>query len=161
MRKTFLKILVVAMFVALLPSFAGAQTNVLIKLSDGTQQSMTIATTGGITFSYDSVVNINSGSNVVSYNFSRINKIVFDHTNAINEATLATQSFRFYPNPSKDYITIETSDETSQNVTIYSSTGVVVHQGMYQSGEKIDVSNLARGFYIIKINTNALKMYKL
>jgi len=61
------------------------------------------------------------------------------------------QVIKIYPNPVKDHITLETKATISQ-IEIINSIGLVVLQSKGQS--QISVTNLAKGFYIVKATTN-------
>lgn len=56
---------------------------------------------------------------------------------------------RIYPNPTRDFLNIQASEEIS-SVEIYSLSGQKL---LTSSGSKIDVSHLNKGIYIIQIHT--------
>jgi len=161
-RKTtrFLLALALLWLAVAMSNDAEAQTSLTVRFADGTSQDYVIPT-GGIYFDGDSVMHIQTASGLVSHRVDEVRSVVFQNSNAINDATFETGKIVLYPNPSKEYITIEGGFEGSQNVVIYSVSGTAVLQGDYRNGDKIDVSALHKGFYIVKIGINALKMYKL
>jgi len=145
----------------MIPAFSEAQTSVTVKFTDGTSQDYVIPTSGGIYFSGDTLMHLQTASGQVSHRVDDVRSIAFAHTNSISDAVMETQSLVLYPNPSMDYIFIDGGIDGLQTVVIYSAKGTAVLQGQYSKGDKIDVSALKRGFYIVKIGANALKMYKL
>lgn len=57
---------------------------------------------------------------------------------------------KIYPNPSTDFIKVEgLSSETEFH--IFSTSGVLVKSGKTKNAEKIDVKNLAKGIYLLKL----------
>ncbi len=59
--------------------------------------------------------------------------------------TVLSQSLSIYPNPANDVVTV--TNEGVTNITVISLSGAAVAQA---SGNKINVSNLAKGVYIVK-----------
>ena len=65
--------------------------------------------------------------------------------------TLTKDLIRIYPNPAQNLISIETGDESS-NISIYSLQGRLLKRvDNYSSNEKLNVSNLEKGSYVVKI----------
>ncbi len=63
--------------------------------------------------------------------------------------------FRLYPNPAKEQITIELSDASSNyEVTIFNVLGKKVYSSEIQKVGQIDVSGLASGTYLVKLNSD-------
>jgi len=71
-------------------------------------------------------------------------------TLGINEVSLEN-SFSIYPNPANDFIIINNTDWIKSK-TIYSITGQLVKKETNQN-EKIDISNLQQGVYLLEIET--------
>lgn len=71
-------------------------------------------------------------------------------TLSINEVSLE-DSFSIYPNPANDFIIINNTDWIKSK-TIYSITGQLVKKEANQN-EKIDISNLQQGLYLLEIET--------
>lgn len=58
--------------------------------------------------------------------------------------------FTIYPNPSEDWIYIFGGEIQIEQIEMYSITGILI--ATYSSQNVIDVSDVAKGFYILKIN---------
>ena len=71
-------------------------------------------------------------------------------------------SYFIFPNPSTDWLMIDTDHERIDQLTIYSIDGrVQYYQENYVSGQFIQVSELISGLYIIEIaNENMLSLLK-
>lgn len=88
--------------------------------------------------------------------------IVSDEVNvtltAINEGVTVTpnQSIKLYPNPVKQFLTIEQANKNIYSVSLYSIGGQqILHKEMLQNQiEQIDMSQLSKGIYIIKLVTD-------
>lgn len=78
-------------------------------------------------------------------------------TSLSNEDFTTNSEFEYYPNPALDYIIVK----DVQKVTIMNMNGCIVKEA-FNVGEKVDVSSLAKGVYIIKFqNENVTKIGKL
>ena len=64
-----------------------------------------------------------------------------------------------YPNPSHNYIKVETNVEGLSNLVFYNSIGKKVKQLKIQGKEAIDVSDLQSGVYFIKASTSDQQVY--
>ena len=70
----------------------------------------------------------------------------------INNPSAETH-FNFYPNPAKDFITVNSLLRTA-SVKLYNALGEMVYETVAKDEEtKIDVSNLAQGVYFIECST--------
>ena len=63
--------------------------------------------------------------------------------------------FSVYPNPAIDYVTVRTSINGMVNVKVYDILGSLKQSENVMNGDRIDVSGLTRGAYILKIEGNA------
>ena len=86
-----------------------------------------------------------------------IKKVYFVTNSSLNEP-LVENPVLIYPNPTTNYIKIAGMENSP--LTIYTMEGQIVYRGVNNS-EKIDVSKLNKGLYIIKIGNKALKFSKL
>jgi len=62
--------------------------------------------------------------------------------------------FSIYPNPTKNTVSIDLKDNNKAEITIYDLNGRVIKSQIIKSKEKINMSELANGIYLIKIITN-------
>ncbi|MGA9213097.1 T9SS type A sorting domain-containing protein [Kaistella sp.] len=65
---------------------------------------------------------------------------------------IATDKMSIYPNPVKDVVTIKTSDKI-ESAEVYSATGQLAFASKNIVNNKIDLSKLSKGIYIIKVKT--------
>ncbi len=84
----------------------------------------------------------------------------FEVARFLNDGTVGTEDFqnvdfRLYPNPAKEQITIEMSDASSiYQVAIFDVLGKKVYSSEIQKVGQIDVSGLASGTYLVKLNSD-------
>ena len=103
-----------------------------------------IADTNAITFR--SNVNRNT---IFTANF------IYDSTASVKNIQTTQESIHIYPNPSTSISYIEMPFNGDKTIYIYSNTGVLLDtKNTSMNLAKIDVSNLAKGLYIIKVYCN-------
>lgn len=90
-----------------------------------------------------------------SYVFSRIESINIQQ----HESNLVTLS----PNPTSDFFSLNKEITNLKLLEIYSSVGSKVYSGTYKEGEKINISNLTPGLYIVSVqyDNGLTKQFKL
>jgi hypothetical protein len=84
----------------------------------------------------------------------------FNYSNeiVISDATLSLEDvivsdFKVYPNPAKDFISIESTDQDQiSTVQVFDVLGKEVMNTRIQNN-RLNVSNLSKGMYILKINS--------
>ncbi|MHC0445502.1 DUF5074 domain-containing protein [Flavobacterium sp. 3-218] len=97
----------------------------------------------------------NGGTATVVISFNSNGKVV-EKSISVDTSVLGRDEFTkvqlsIYPNPVSNYLNISTEDEI-KNVVIYDVTGRTISTRLNNS--QIDVSNFAKGFYIINIVTD-------
>jgi hypothetical protein len=96
----------------------------------------------------------NSTKPVVIYGIS-VTKLL---ANSIHTGSLTDNRIVVYPNPVKDFLTIDSdNDQKIKSMEIYSLTGQLVtsYKGDNRNTLQINTSNLPRGAYLLKINTDS------
>lgn len=68
----------------------------------------------------------------------------------LNTSELSNSDFSFYPNPTKDWITIS-SEKEIKSVSIFDLSGKLISTQAKLIDKKIDLSNLKNGSYLLKI----------
>jgi len=74
-----------------------------------------------------------------------ISGIISDVYNHLNS------TFNFYPNPAKDFIYFDNTNLHDSNLLIYSITGSLIKEEFLNNKTTIDISDLAKGVYIIEV----------
>jgi len=83
----------------------------------------------------------------------------------INSINANSLSISVYPNPTQNHLTIENNFTEINNLILYSALGERIHINeelvSYNSSKtSLDVSQLATGFYFIKMNDGVVKFFK-
>ncbi|WP_196894819.1 zinc-dependent metalloprotease [Aureivirga marina] len=127
---------------------------------------ISLSTDGGITFPHIlSEITENDGSEIITLPnlntekarikveaidniFFNVNKKEFTIDSSLAIEDYNSKQLEIYPNPTSDYLTI--SNKNISNIQLYSSLGKLVHQ-QKNNFEKIDISKLNVGIYILKV----------
>lgn len=81
--------------------------------------------------------------------------ITFGPAGPVSVNELPESTFQVFPNPSSDYLTIQT-DISWDDYQIYSLTGQLVkaQEAVGNETTRINISDLQKGMYLLKMNTN-------
>lgn len=88
-----------------------------------------------------------------AFNYSDELQISSDATASVND--VFSSSISIYPNPANDFVKIST-DKTITGVEVYNLIGKKVIAASSLRNDKLDVSNLAKGVYVLKVISNEL-----
>lgn len=112
-------------------------------------------------FSGDNLL-INQGGTVTPISRSVIRKLTMeDVTSSSIETYDENVKIFIYPNPTSDKLNMSSETEQLVLVGIFTLNGQKLMQQQMSTSESIDVSSLAKGIYIIKINETSYKFSKL
>ena len=149
------------MLLLLVSCYSFAQTGVIVTYYDGNAQTFNIATTGKLYFATDNLyVETDGVTAPTTIPVNIIRKITF--SNALATTTFGENNHNtiLYPNPSSDVIRIKSDANGDLKTKIYSLTGRLVLEGVYQNNQDIDVSNLSSGLYLVQVNGLTIKFSK-
>ncbi len=153
-KTTFLLLLLVS-------SYSFAQTGVTVTYYDKTTQGFNVTTTGKLYFATDNLyVQLEKMATPTTIPVSIIRKITFSNTLSTTSFGENKTSLVLYPNPSSDVIKIKSDADENLVTKIYSLTGQLVLEGVYQSNQDIDVSRLSSGLYLVQVNGLTIKFSK-
>lgn len=120
---------------------------------DSTEIKVTLLPNGHTGF-LDGLINFNATNNT---NVDRLKayyslKVEADTTTATSIVDINSKNVSVYPNPTSDYITIETNNETENTaVGIYSILGKQIYYTTEYNQEAVDVREFKSGVYLIKL----------
>ena len=104
---------------------------------------------------------LNADGNIVFSGYSNGRAylcIIQDTTGMTSVSESENNAFSIFPNPTTDYITIETDNENN-NIEIYDLMGIKQLEMPYS--KRIDVSALSSGVYFVKCGSKVIKFVKL
>lgn len=129
-----------------------------IKKSDTTEKNIPLSGLRKLTFTGTDLVVSYLAGNSENVSLSLINKMVFGpYTALVN--TYDNADMAVYPNPTSDFISLK-NVVAGSSVDIYSLSGIKL-MSVVAGTEKIDVSKLSRGVYLLKSNSQVFKFSKL
>jgi hypothetical protein len=139
-----------------------SQSNALIlKKTDGTDQSISFPKLKKITFSGTNLVLNYQADTAESVALSSIRKMTFGTYTSVESVEGNIVDFVIYPNPATDFIFVKTGLVAKTKVVIYSLSGMQLMTATLSYGnERIDVRNLQKGMYILKLDNQAFKFTK-
>lgn len=138
-----------------------SQNGVIIKFKDNTEKTALFSSLSKLTFSNGNIVlNITDGEDDF-YTLSSVRKIIFSNTSQTEQLPLDNLKLILYPNPASGYIQLKNIPDGMHSVMIYRLDGAVVYSGTLSAiDNQIDLGELPKGFYVLKMNDNALKFVK-
>ncbi len=94
------------------------------------------------------------------YGMSKVEGIILNIIPNSPSRANATQQdgIKIFPNPTHDFITIENTDKTT-NVSFFNSLGIEVQSQKISDSNRINISNLSKGMYVVKVTSSQGKNY--
>lgn len=159
MKHTFISTLVLA--VLLVGSIAAhAQATVSVVKYNGNTVTIDVDASGSISFAGDFlIIKESSIGSTQSFPMSSVRKLLFGKNSGI-EDVVETKPTSLYPNPAHDYCIVAGAEGERNQVAVYTMSGAKLIDTQIETGEKLDLSNLQKGIYIVKINGTATKLCK-
>lgn len=94
-------------------------------------------------------------------NSGTIGSVSIIEFNALSIDEIQTaEKFRFYPNPTKNTLFLEARNLDLKSIWIYDATGKLVIKNSILNN-KVDVSALQTGIYLVKINNDNSQTFKI
>ena len=139
-----------------------AQTAFLdVQKTDNSSKKIDLNSLNKITFTTtDLVLNYftNESENIAKKD---IQKMFFTKTTGLSSLVSDNKLLEVYPNPAIDFIRLKNIQDGNYLVNIYSITGSKIKSQMITSNEtEINISNLSKGLYILKVNNQVSKFTK-
>lgn len=137
-----------------------AQYGMILQFNDKTVVSTSLSTINKITFSNENLVlKFNTGS-AISYSLSKINNLFFQISSQTKD--ISTSEMKIFPNPATDYIEISNLNSEDTEISIFNLSGMqIMCARLNMADNKLNVSSLKKGIYILKIASNTFKFSKL
>ena len=131
-----------------------------IKNVDGSEKEISLSNLKKITFQ-DSNMNLTySDSTSELLSLAVIQHMLFATATSI--VSTYEPALKVYPNPAGNYLQISNLTLSKGPVSIYNTSGVMVKRIQSNSGSQhVDVSDLPKGLYFVRVNNQNLKFIKL
>jgi hypothetical protein len=139
-----------------------AQQSLIIKFNDGTNKGTLVSSLNKITFATGNMLVKKTDTTTDSYVMSTLNRMSFGIYSAVPELTTSQTELRVYPNPATSYIKLKNYTIDSElHVAVYSVDGtLVISNYLTSNSDRIDVSSLRNGMYLLKVNEKTIKFIK-
>ena len=156
-------LLLFALFFGLAFHLAAQSTKMTIHLNDGTERIYFMNESDRVYFEDNETLVVEIavyGKDVRSdrFNLADIRKITCQETEGVSETTNASVSLS--PNPTHDAFILHNLNG-KQSVNIYALDGRLVKSAEVSEKQLIDISDLPIGLYLVKTESQTLKMIKL
>jgi len=136
--------------------------NLILKFNDGTEKSSGLNSLNKITFSGTNMILNYTDGTTGSFSESTIKKMVFNVVSGTQSILGDETTLVVYPNPASDYISLRNTPEGATTVKVFRLDGALLVSKQITSEDKqIDISTFTKGFYLLKVNNQALKFIKL
>ncbi len=150
------------LLVVSLAAFTGcfAQDEITLNLSSG-KKSYRIDDVKNLTFDGATLKVNKQDSESDTYSFSDIVNITFDASTGVDNLKIADGKLTVSVAPGSDIIRIGGYDAKERyDVSVYSLSGEKVYGISNWKGEGVNIASLAKGVYVLKINSTTLKFRK-
>jgi len=138
-----------------------AQNSLIIKLINGSETGTLLSSLDRITFSDGNVIFKNMDDSSNSFMISDISKWTFGLFSGITDIIPDNTMMGVYPNPGKNFIKLKNVPEGKLNIKIIRLDGaVLMDKQLLDKNQPIDISNLANGLYLLKVNNTTIKFTK-
>ena len=156
-------LLLLAFFFGLVLHLAAQSTQMTIHLNDGTERIYFMNESDRVYFEDNETLVVEIavyGKNVRSdrFNLADIRKITCAETEGVSE--VASDAIYLSPNPTHDAFMLHNLNG-KQSVNIYALDGRLVKSAEVSENQLVDISDLPIGLYLVKTESQTLKMIKL
>jgi len=153
-------LLLIAFIFGLLFRMAAQSTQINVFLNDGTEQTYSLVDADRLYFEDNTKLVIEQGSykNAVSIPLADIRKITCSETVSTEENS--DFAMDIYPNPVHNVLTFHNL-QGKQMIWIYALDGRMIKTFEASGDQTVDISDLPIGLYLVKTQTQTLKMIKL
>ena len=138
-----------------------AQNNLFVRFKSGTQSVSVLSTVDRITFSGGNLLLKKTDASTSSLLLSDISRLTFGLYSAVNEITADQTGLAIYPSPATDYINVKNAPQGEVHIVIFGLDGTTLVNKKLNSGmRQVDISDLAKGLYLLKVNNTTFKFVK-
>ena len=138
-----------------------AQNNLIVKFKSGTQSVSLLSTVDRITFSAGSLLLKKTDASTSTLLLSDISRLTFGLYSAVPEITADQTGLAIYPSPATNYINLLNAPQGETQIVIFGLDGTTLMNKKLNSGmRQVDISGLAKGLYLLKVNNTTFKFVK-
>lgn len=138
---------------------AMAQSGVVVQYTTNQEQAFILNDQGKIYFSGSNLMIAQSNGRTQTIAISDIRKLYFQTNLSISEDITVDNNIILYPNPAKDQIKLS-NIKAHTLISVYSMDGKLLINQFSSPDQIINVGNLQKGLYIVKVNGETFKLIK-
>lgn len=154
MKRIFLSIIMAGLFLT-----SHAATHIIVERLADTPIQIDLMTVQTLKFFNGNKISFNL-KNGNSQNVDQVRSLIFSELSTAIEDVKFETNISVYPNPTVDALMVNGVQENSKMV-VYSMNGIMILSQTAQDGiNKIDVSNLPNGMYLLHMDTETFKFTK-
>lgn len=103
-----------------------------------------------------------NATNAISIAISSIRKVTLEEgtTNGQHEI-FTNNNVYIFPNPANTYFDLKAEGQSTVDIRIFDTKGILLVNGIYEDGSRIDISCLEKGTYVVVANSQSFKLIKL
>jgi hypothetical protein len=148
-------------YVAISTHLLQAQNNLIVKFKSGTQSVSVLSTVDRITFSGGNLLLKKTDASTSSLLLSDISRLTFGLYSAVTEITADPTGLAIYPSPVSHYVNLLNAPQGEIRIMIFGLDGTTLMNKKLNSGmRQVDISDLAKGLYLLKVNNTTFKFVK-
>jgi len=153
-----LKRVLLAIFIVISFPFTGSRAqNLVVRLQDGSDQTIPLSQLQKITFSGNDMVFCYATGSLQAYSLGTVEKLFFSNVSGLQKVQEPQLSFYV----TKDgQLHIASLSENGSLVELFRTDGIRLKTVLVRSGESIDVSGFPRGLYLIRIDQHSTKFVR-
>lgn len=142
---------------------AYSDTRMTITMVDDSEEVLSLQSNNKLQFSDHTLLVIWDDNTLFECPLSIVRKISFVGNvwvDSLDELMKIKETILIYPNPTHDYFDLKFSGTDKVQLRIYDTKGALVLQGNYESGNRINVSALQAGVFVVVVNNQSFKLMK-
>ncbi len=100
-----------------------------------------------------------AASGTTYYRLKQVDKngaFTYSNVKYVNNTLSSDHAVSVHPNPTSDYVTITGADAAGVTVQLFNSNGSEINTGSLLQGNKLDMSSLNTGIYVLRILNNGV-----
>ena len=137
-----------------------SQSSLYIYRNDGQPTNTALLSQTKISFSGSNLLLFNRTS-TSSIPISSVNKVLFSATNTKVNIEHAADNLMIFPNPVTDILHLKNLNDGPHTISIFSIDGkALITQQLSSEYPEVDVTNLPKGFYFFKANSQTVSFIK-
>lgn len=136
--------------------------NLVLKLNDASEIQNLLSEIKKLEFSDNNLLITKNTGIAQTYPINDVQKLYFGTIAKINTDIAVHSAISIFPNPTQQFIEVTGIPVSANSIKIFQTDGkLILQENVTETHKTIDISRLNPGLYIINIQNQSLKFYKL